>query len=56
MCVCIYLLYKAHKIEPILFYHPARMIVSYLKNLTYLMSKILTEILNPLDEFADSFI
>ena len=49
-----YLLCKVHKIEPI--YHPARMIVSQMNDPTYLMSKILTEILNPLDELVDSFI
>ena len=49
-----YLLCKVHKIEPI--YHPARMIVSQMNDPTYLTSKILTEILNPLDELADSFI
>ena len=32
------------------------MIVSQMNDPTYLMSKILTEILNPLDELADSFI
>ena len=32
------------------------MIVSQINDPTYLMSKILTDILNPLDETADSFI
>ena len=41
-----YLLCKVHKVEPV--YHPARMIVSQMNDPTYLMSKILTEILNPL--------
>ena len=41
------------KIERI--YHSAWMIVSQMNDPTYLMSKILTEILNPLDESADSF-
>ena len=45
-----YLLCKVHKIEPI--YHPARMIVSQVNDPTYLMSKIFTDILNPLDESA----
>ena len=45
---------KIHKVEPV--YHPARMIVSQINDPTYLMSKILTDILNPLDETADSFI
>ena len=49
-----YLLCKVHKVEPV--YHPARMIVSQINDPTYLMSKILTDILNPLDETADSFI
>ena len=49
-----YLLCKVHKIEPIS--HPAIMIVSQMNDPTYFMSKILTEILNPLDELADSFI
>ena len=41
-----YLLCKVHKVEPV--YHPARMIVSQINDPTYLMSKILTDILNPL--------